>query len=405
MNARVPESQPRVLHLVPKVGPESFGLGPIALNLAKEQSELGFETTVWCLDDIDDARWASASSGLSENKIRCFPAIGPRRLGLSLAMERAASGPIGRAFDVVHQHGIWTGISRVTTVLHRRHGVPYVIAPHGSVARWALGRSKWKKGIAMLAYEARNLRDAGCLHATAEQEMADFRRLGLSSPIAVIRNGIADYWLRSKGDADSFRKRFNIPHDSRILLFLSRITLKKGLPMLIQAVDRCKEDLADWMLVVAGPDEFGHQAEVESIVYRLCLPDKVKFVGPLFDQVKRDAFSAADLFILPSYSEGDPIVVLECLATGVPAIVTKACSWADLSAYQCGWWIDISLDSICCSLREAAKLPKAQLNEMGQRGHNLVASKYTWSGSAKMTVELYNWLLGHRSPPRFVVLD
>ncbi|MEM4204151.1 MAG: glycosyltransferase, partial [Candidatus Methanomethylicaceae archaeon] len=300
-----------VLHLLTDVGPRSFGLGTAALHLGYQQSQLGWQVTFWSLSDENDVRWASAVSGVAANHFESFVGFGPGRLAYSPAMERAASHSSEKGFHVVHQHGIWTGISRVATRLRAYSGVPVVIAPHGSLTPWALSRSRLKKRIALALYERENLREASCLHAVAETEVGEIRAFGLTNPVAVIPNAVADTWRHSTGSAERFRERFRLPADRRIMLFLSRITPKKGIPMLLEAMYQARSALADWMLVIAGADEFGHLAQVEALVAQLNLDEMVRFVGPLLDQPKRDAFAAAELFVLPSHSEGAPLVIPE----------------------------------------------------------------------------------------------
>jgi len=317
-------------------------------------------------------------------------------------MESFAIGSAGGQFDVVHQHGIWTGISRVTYKLVKKHNIPSAIAPHGSLESWALKRSNWKKQIAKCFYESRNLNTAACLHATAEPEVSDFRKFGLSNPIAVIPNGVNSKWLNSEGRSDNFRKHFKIDPQKRILLFLSRITPKKGLIMLLKAISMIMNDFENWILLIIGPDEFGHKSEVKTLVKDLGLVDAVKFIRPLFNQLKRDAFSAADLFILPSYSEGAPIVILEALAAEVPVITTKASPWPELISHECGWWVDINVKKICEALKNSLSMSREKLQVMGRNGKKLVTSKYTWSISAQMTIDLYLWILRQREIPDFV---
>lgn len=394
-----------VLQNCNEVGKASYGLGQVALNLSRELNALGCDARIWCVDRDDDIGWASSSSQLPRNKIRNFPIIGPRRLGLSAAMMKSAGGADGQFFHIVHQHGIWTGVSLATTRLHEKFGLPYIVAPHGSLEKWSLKRSRVKKWIAKTAYEWRNLKYASCLHATAEHEVSDFRDFGLDNPVALVRNGVSNDWIRSEGDGERFRRQFEVSFEKRILFYLSRITPKKGLLMLIKAIEAIGSDFGDWILVIAGTDEFGHKAEVASLVKCLDMEEKVKFVGPLFDQLKRDAFAAADLFILPSYSEGAPIVVLDSLAVGVPVITTKASGWRNLEDYNCGWEAEISHAGICECLQKAISLSREELLEMGERGRKLVKSKYTWSSSAQNLMKLYDWLLGRTDKPEFVITD
>jgi len=394
-----------ILHNIYSVGPGSFGLGPVALNLAREQGRLGYDSRIWCLDSEEDRRWAARTCALSEAYIQSFTSSWPALLRYSWAMEKAAKGANGKNVHVVHQHGIWQGISRTTNILRRRHGIPSVVTPHGSLEKWALKKSRWKKRFALAFYEGGNLHGASCIHTVAEPEIADCRNFGLKNPIALIPNGISQSWLDSVGVAERFREKFKKTTDLRILLFLSRITPKKGLPMLLHAIHSLKDDFSDWVLVIAGADEFGHKSEVESVIIKYGLQESVVFAGPLFDYTKRDAFAAADLFILPSYSEGAPIVILESLAAGVPVIATKASPWKDLETFQCGWLTEIDQNALTETLEEALGKGSEELDRMGNRGKELVARNYTWRRSAQMTIELYDWLFGRRGRPEFVIMD
>ena len=394
----------RSLQVTTKIGRKSFGLGQVAVNLAKALNDLKADARIWCLDLADQIDWAIAQPGLARNKVRSFPRFGFSKLGYSAAMLSAAKSEGGN-FDVVHQHGIWTACSYTSNRLREVHRLPIVIAPHGALQSWALMRSSWKKRIALLAYERKNLHQAACLHATAEAEVADFRDYGLSNPIALITNGVSENWLESKGNGIRFRAQHAIPSDRRLLLFLSRITPKKGLPILLESIDRVRNYFSDWLLIIAGTDEFGHLQEVKSLVAKMNLQNLVIFTGPLYEQEKRDAFAASDAFVLPSYSEGSPIIILDCLATGVPVITTKGSPWQRLLDLQCGWWVEATTVGLSQALQDMLSLPKYQLQAMGQRGLELVKMQYLWKIQGKKVLDLYAWLLGRQGKPDFIITD
>jgi glycosyltransferase involved in cell wall biosynthesis len=342
---------------------------------------------------------------MAENKIIRFSTTGPKKLGCSLEMERTAAGIEGQRINIVHQHGIWMGVSRVTNIFRQKKRVPSVIAPHGSLERWALNRSRWKKKAALAYYERSNLFEASCLHATAPQEVEGFREFGLRNPVAIIRNGVAGSWLSSDGCAETFHTKFNVRPDKRIAFFMSRITPVKGLPLLLEAIHVTRRYFRDWVLVVAGPDEFNHLAQVRTIIHDLKLDDVVQYIGPLSNQDKRDAFAAADLFILPTRREAAPVVVLEALGAGVPVLTTIGAPWQDLVTHNCGWWVDVDSNAIAAAIRDAVNRSPEELRQMGRRGRDLVASMYTWNLLAQKTIRLYAWLLGREDKPEFVVLD
>ena len=394
----------KILHNIPNVGKASMGLGQVALNLAKAQHELGCQAKIWCCGDDDDVKWAGVSTGINRSQISLFPSVSVLNFTYSKAMFDAAKSN-AEGFHVVHQHGIWTGCSLVTNTFRGRHRMPVVVAAHGSLHKYALKRSSWKKKIALLAYENENLRKASCLHATAEAEIDDFRNFGLKNPIALIDNGVSSKSINDSGVAERFLAQYNLPKNRRILLFLSRITPKKGLPIALQAIHQMRDKLTNWIFVIAGTDEFNHQREVERLVEVLGLGEMIRLVGPLYDQNKSDAFAATDVFILPSYSEGAPMVILDSLAAGVPVLTTKATPWESLIKYQCGWWVSPSIDGLSDALQSAAVLSSQQLKEMGMRGKELVRAHYLWSAQAQKSLDLYAWILGNGAKPDFVVSD
>jgi glycosyltransferase involved in cell wall biosynthesis len=277
------------------------------------------------------------------------------------------------------------------------------VAPHGSLEEYILNRSPWKKQLASLAYQSENLRCASCLHATSSNEAASFRRYGLTNPVAVISDGIPDAWLQSQGNAARFRARFSIRADQRLLIFLSRIHPKKGLPLLLEALARLCSQLANWSLFIAGPDEAGHQHELELLAAKLGVGGMIRFVGPLFGQDKRDAIAAADLFVLPTHSENFGIVVAEALGAGVPVLTTRGAPWEEIQTWHCGWWVDTSVIAIQEALLDATQRSKKELTVMGQHGKELVAQRYTWPRVAEQSVLLYQWLLGRSERPNFMI--
>ena len=393
----------KVVHLVPAVGRHSFGIGALAVDLMRYQNAEGLAASIWCIDTLEEVAWVNQSLGLSTNWIRRFEPCRYGFAGYAPRMERE----VRRVCDddrpkVVHLHGIWTGLSRVALKWHERRSTPVVVAAQGALEPWALRKSHWKKKLALVGYESKNLHGASCLQACGEQEIASFREFGLRNPIALIPNGVAESWMKDPGDPTAFRRRHSIPDGTRIMLFVSRITPKKGLPMAIEALHGLRYQFQGWQFVIAGINEFEHQHEIQELTRRLGLEDIIRFIGPVHGDDKRNAFAAAELFLLPTYSEGNPLVVLEALGARVPVITTKGAPWRDLIRYGCGWWTDISTEAIGTALADALGMPASELAALGHRGFDLVNREYNWSEIARKTIRLYDWLAGEASQPEFV---
>ena len=190
----------------------------------------------------------------------------------------------------------------------------------------------------------------------------------------------------------------------RRVLFLSRIHPKKGVPILLRAWQRVERRHPDWELVVAGPDEAGHLAEVRALATGLRL-DRVAFPGPAYGNAKHALYRSADLFVLPTHSENFGMVIAEALAHGVPVITTTGAPWAGLEERGCGWWIELSERNLAETLHGAMALPEALRVEMGRRGRLWMEQSYGWERIAAEMKSVYAWLLGGGPPPACVLTD
>lgn len=393
----------RILHITPGVGKSSFGVGQVVINLAVSQNIQNCMTNIWSYDKKNEINGVERTFNLPPNTIRSFNTIGPLRYGFSPHMVSSIWENLNN-FDIIHQHGIWTGESIVTSIWRKIGKKPVIISPHGSLDPWGLNISVWKKKLALFFFEKNNLNKSNCLHALSINEAKNIHAFGLYRPIAIIPNGIQETWLIKEGNGDKFKNRYSIPRDQRIMLYLGRITPVKGLDMLVNALSEIKDQIDGWILIIAGDDEFNYQKDIYNLIKSSSLEGVIKFVGSQYGQEKRDAFAAADLFVLPSYSEGSPIVLLEALGAGVPVLATKASPWEDLEKYNCGFLVDISETSLKDKLLEVAHFSKETLHEMGVRGKQLVKNKYTWDIIATQTIKLYKWMLNENVDPPPVII-
>jgi glycosyltransferase involved in cell wall biosynthesis len=285
---------------------------------------------------------------------------------------------------VLYDAGLWLPQNHFVSKFAQARGLPLIISPRGMLSKRALKVSRWKKRLAWLAYQKADLKRASVLHVTSEAEAEDCRQRGLIQPIAVVPNGI-DMPPNSS-------RRVNSNGRVRSLLFLSRLHRIKGLKDLVEAWARVRP--AGWRMVIAGPDEDGHQREIETLVKALGLSEQFDFVGPVGDKEKWELYASADLFVLPSYSESFGQVIGEALAAGVPVITTRATPWQKIESSRCGWWIETGVESLTKSLQAATRLGDSELNQMGQRGREMVLSNYSWQTSAERMLSVMQWLVG-----------
>lgn len=285
--------------------------------------------------------------------------------------------------DILHDNGIWLPYNHAFARKAAARGVPRVVAPRGMLEPWAFRYKPWKKRIAWALYQKHNLRIAAALHATANEEANNLTQLSLHVPIVVASNGV---------DVPESTAPQLSNGDTRTLLFLSRIHPKKGLALLVEAFARLKPQ--GWRVVIAGPEELGHTVEIKTLARTLGVDDCIEFIGPKYGDEKEELFSSASAFVLPTFSENFGIVVAEALAHGLPVITTYGAPWSDLVTYQCGWWVEPSVDGMTSGLGRVFATTDSELDRMGIMGKALVVKKYGWDRIAETMVGYYKKICG-----------
>lgn len=305
--------------------------------------------------------------------------------------------------DVAHLHGIWSVALHRCAVACRRLGIKYVIAPRGMLEPWSLKQKRLKKRIARWLYQDRDLKSAAALHATAESEAEQFRKLGFKNPIIVSPNGVnvPKEWGTGSGERGT-------EEGIRRVLFVSRMHPKKGVIELVEAWNALtthNPQLANWICelvyTVGGETEREYEAKVKATVKELGLEDRFIFTGALNDEKKWQAYARADLFVLPTYSENFGIVVAEALWAGVPVITTKGTPWKELEDRRCGKWIDLPVEgsnpsdwpALVSALEGMMSMTDDERRGMGARGRRLVEEKYTWDAVVKAMEKGYEAIL------------
>lgn len=402
---------PSVLHVSASLSRNAGGIFEIALAVARHHERMGLQVSAVGLHDnswdLDKDRWNPVNA-------QVFPTLGPKSFGYSPGLH---SSLLSSDADILHLHSMWMHPSVAVSSWHRATGRPYVVTPNGMLEPWALSNSGWKKKIARSLYEMKMLHHAGCIHANTRKELSDVRAFGLHNPVALIPNGV------DLPDQHSPRTIDQRP----ILLFLGRLHPKKGIENALKAwgallaEPKIHSMAKPWTFVIAGWDQGGHEAELR----RICmdsglefrdipadsfnadeLPEvPVVFAGPAFGEHKARLFEAASAFILPSFSEGLPMSVLEAWSYGLPVLMTDHCNLPEGFTSGAAMRIEPNMDSIHAALRQLVLMPTELRSEAGTRGHRLAKENFSWSSVAERLSQVYQWLTGKDSKPDFVVTD
>jgi glycosyltransferase involved in cell wall biosynthesis len=322
----------------------------------------------------------------------------PRSFGYSPGM---LGEMLRKDADIVHCHGIWMFPSVACTAWAMVSKRPYLISTHGMLDPWAIKNSRWKKVPAGWLYEGSHLRSAACMRALGISEAQSIRHYGLSNPICIVPNGID---LQNILPVDNHADR-----ELKTLLYLGRIHPKKGLQNLLLAwrllQRRNRQDAKRWELAIVGWDQSGHEDRLRALAHDLGLSQSVRFLGPRFGPDKAASYSSAEAFILPSFSEGLPMVVLEAWAYALPVIMTPYCNLPEGFENDAAIKIDPEISSIVHSLETLVSMSNAERQAMGSKGRKLVEEHFAWPKIGKEMSLVYEWIVGDGPPPACVVTD
>lgn len=313
-------------------------------------------------------------------------------------------------FDLIQMQSIWDFPYHRLAKIAQKHHIPYIITPRGMLEPWSLNQKRWKKKLALLFYQLADLKHASCIFTTAEMEAVHVRDLGIHVPMSVIPNGISTEGYSCRKSMDGIKKQ---------ILFLSRVHVKKGIELLIDAFSHLYSDYPDWGVVIVGNGETDYIKTLENKVKALGLQDCIKILPPVFGDAKTKLYQESSLFCLPSFSENFGMVIAEAMSCGVPAITTNGTPWQLLNGEEStmgvsfdtlkkykrtGWCIELTIQNLESTLREAMNMDTHELYEMGQRGSNLVNENFNYSSVAKKTKRLYEWILNGGEKPEFIEL-
>jgi glycosyltransferase involved in cell wall biosynthesis len=184
----------------------------------------------------------------------------------------------------------------------------------------------------------------------------------------------------------------------RLVLFMSRLHPKKGIDILCRAWGGVRKNFPDTHLVFAGSDFENTKASTESLLRELGAAESATFTGMLSPALKWSALAAAEMFVLPSYSEGFSVALLEAVAMGVPVIATHPCNFPEIAKAGCGMMIDPDAEQLKKALSAMLGSPAADLRAMGRNGRELVESGYTWPQVGRKMAAAYDWILGGPAP-------
>jgi glycosyltransferase involved in cell wall biosynthesis len=304
-----------------------------------------------------------------------------------------------RQAAIVHTYSLYNYPSLWSCHYARKYAVPYVLEPHGTLDSFLFGRRKWRKRLYECVIERRDFRGAAAVRflSQAEALMAQ-RNLGMPLKGGVIPSGIILEELQPSSRVRLVLERYGIPATSRLVAFVGRLDIKKGIDILIQSFIELAQSDDTLHLAVIGPDN-GMERRVRVAVARAKMNCRVTITGMVTGQDKFDLMSAAAVIAIPSYTENFCNVAIEAMALGVPVVVSSGVGIAgQIEEAGAGVVVAPNADALKSAMERMLGEPEV-LRRYGLAGRALAAGSFSWSAVGAKTDALYRELM-RRQPGR-----
>jgi glycosyltransferase involved in cell wall biosynthesis len=214
--------------------------------------------------------------------------------------------------DIIHAQWILSGL--IGVFMKKLYKKPLVLSTRGIAVQMA-SKNKLMKPI--LKYVLKN-----CDYITPNNlhHAHSLLKFGVSkNKILAVPNGV-DTELYKPRSKDNIRKKLGLDVDKKIILFVGWLIERKGVSYLVNAASKILTDRDDVILYLVGEGSLRYK--LVEMVRSMNIQDKVKLMGSMLPEEVALYMAAADVFVLPSLSEGRPNVVCEAMLSGTPVVAT-----------------------------------------------------------------------------------
>ena len=374
------------------------GIVFLAVDLARELSELGHNVTIYTTD-LDFANGPKVFNKKLPRLEKCGKfKINRTHVWFSLKLFFVNPSIYKQIKndkpDIIHTIGLRSFQSIAAWLVSKKINIPLIVSDQGGLTTHpSLNQSEL---FLKILYKIQNffikriIEHSSAISVANEYEKEIFSNINKESKIEIIRNGVN---LKSLVSKQNFKEKYQI--NSKFILFVGRFSKVKGIETLIYAVDRVKNELkiTDIRLVIMGVD-FGYQNEMFRLIKKLDLSEEIIVIkNPPRDDVI-SAYGESEFLVLPSQWELSPLVPLESFAFKRPVISTNS--------HGIPYTVQNNKNGILVEPENPSQLSNAiakllndfELKEkLGLAGYNFVHKECNCVTMARNSLELYEKIL------------
>jgi glycosyltransferase involved in cell wall biosynthesis len=362
-----------VLHIAAGLWKDTGGPAEVIPNLCRAQAKAGLKVTL-CLIDGDNALSVDALTN-EDVEVKIFSSV-DNIVRFSPQMAKYLFKQ--KNIDLIHNHGHWLWPNWAAWYFSSKKNIPLITTPHGTLVEGMLAISRAKKKLAWSLIDKKIIQDANIIHALSQAEKDGMLpKIGKNiDRVTVIPNGVN---IKEK-NSDRYKT------ESRTLLFLSRVAPIKGIVELLKAWSNVSHNFPNWQLQIVGPIDDSIKEVVETLAN---LSNSINLCGPVYDEDRWNLYSEASAFVLPSFGEGLPTVLLEAAASALPIITTNESNFKELIDIAGCIVVRPDVKDIESSLNTLTRMNTVELTNLGDIAYELVKEKYSWDSIARKWYSVY----------------
>ncbi|MBD2666118.1 glycosyl transferase, group 1 [Richelia sinica FACHB-800] len=382
----------QILQIVPSISLIYGGPSQMVLGLAPALAKAGVKVTVITTDSNGDTGQTPLDVPLNQPVdqdgyeiiyFRCAPF---RRYKFSLDLLKWLNHH-AQDFDLAHIHALFSPVSSAAATICRQKNLPYILRPLGTLDPADLRKKQQLKKLYVAMIERANLAGAAAVHFTSTQEAKISERFGVKTKDLVIPLGVNPPILSN----EDVLSRWGIAKDKPVILFMSRIDPKKGLELLIPALEELLTAGYDFHFVLAGtnPQDPGYEEKIKTQIANSSLRSHTSITGFVTGVAKASLLQAADIFVLPSYYENFGIAVAEAMVAGTPVVISDQVHiYQQVEDSASGWVGTTDTQSLVELLKQALSNP-AERQRRGENARNYALENFSWQAIALQMIQAY----------------
>ncbi|MDS0222834.1 glycosyltransferase family 4 protein [Haloarcula sp. S1AR25-5A] len=365
----------RILRVAQDIFPETVGGAPYHIHaLSRDQAARGHDVTVLTVSGEVDQRETVERDGYT--LIRQPPKA--EILGNQLFTNTIGTLRNNADYDVVHAHSHLFFSSNVAAAYCRLGDVPLAVTCHGLNSQRG---PFWFSRAHLRTLGKWTYDSADVTFCYTDIERSKLRDLGVDADIAVVNNGI---------DTDRFSP--SGPKHERIdaapgpaITFVGRLVDGKRPQDVLAAFAEIRDRCPDAQLFFCGDGPM--RDSLENTVTERGLHDAVTFLGRVPYSEMPTVFRAADLFVLPSRTEGFPRTVLEALSCETPVVASNLEQTATI-VEQTGATVEVGdIEGLATAVADLVE-DEQLLSDLGSHGRRIVTTRYDWADTVRETTNV-----------------